>query len=114
MRITARVMAGLLLGGFLYQGGAQGIPAPAVDRVVFPANYQTTFTKALTVDRPDNGQIRAIWVNQAAVRTPWWEPYPYGSVILFESWTSKRDADNNLVLDENGRLIPDTLGTIFV
>jgi plastocyanin len=85
-----------------------------VDRIGFPANYETTFTKVLTVDRPDNGQIRAIWVNQAAARTQWWEPYQYGSVILFESWTSRRDAGNNLMLDENGRLIPNALTTIFV
>jgi len=68
----------------------------------------------LTVDRSDNGQIRVIWANQVAASTPWWESYPYGSVILFESWTSKRDDSNNLLLDESGRLIPNTLTTIFV
>jgi len=72
---------------------AQAPPAPTVDRVGFPANYQTTFTKLLTFDRPDNGQIRVIWANPVAAATPFWEPYPYGSVLLFESWTSKRDAD---------------------
>src|SRR5438477_7646208 len=83
----------------------QALPAPTVDRVGFPANYRTTFTKLLTVDRPDNGQIRVIWANQVAASTQWWEKYPYGSVVLFESFTSKRDAANNLLLDENGRLI---------
>src|SRR5437764_1389566 len=92
----------------------QALPAPTVDRVGFPANYRTTFSKLLTVDRPDNGQIRVIWGNQVAANTPWWERYPYGSVLLFESFTSKRDAANNLLLDESGRLIPDTLSTIFV
>src|SRR5438046_4473178 len=93
---------------------AQAIPGPTVDRVGFPANYRTTFSQLLTVDRPDNGQIRVIWGNQVAANTPWWERYPYGSVLLFESFTSKRDAANNLLLDESGRLIPDTLSTIFV
>jgi plastocyanin len=110
----SRALAGMLLGAAFHQGGGQGIPAPTVDRVGFPANYQYTFTQVLTVDRPDNGQIRAIWLNQVAAATPWWEPYPYGSVILFESWTSRRDAANALLLDENGRLIHDTLTTLFV
>lgn len=114
MRSNVRAIVTLLFSGVLYKVGGQAIPAPTVDRVGFPENYQTTFTKLLTVDRPDNGQIRAIWANQVASRTPWWEPYPYGSVILFESWTSKRDSAGNFLLDENGRLVPDALTTLFV
>ncbi|MGH9632306.1 MAG: cytochrome P460 family protein [Bryobacteraceae bacterium] len=114
MRTGARVVVTILFSGLLYRGGGQTNPAPTADRVGFPGNYQTTFTKLLTVDRPDNGQIRAIWANQVAAQTPWWEPYPYGSVILFESWTSKRDSAGSLMLDENGRLIPDALTTLFV
>src|SRR5262249_3363358 len=94
--------------------GQTTIPAPTVDRVGFPTGYQSTFTKLLTVDRPDNGQIRVIWANSTAAAANWWEKFPYGSVVLFESWTSKRDANGNLLFDDNGRLIPDTLGTIFV
>src|SRR5437762_1523317 len=93
---------------------AQAIPAPTVDRVGFPVGYQNTFTQMLTVDRPDNGQIRVIWANEKAASANWWEKFPYGSVLLFESWTSKRDANGNLLFDEKGRLIPDTLSTIFV
>ncbi|MBI2689975.1 MAG: cytochrome P460 family protein [Acidobacteria bacterium] len=93
---------------------AQPAPAPTQDRVGFPSNYTVSFRKLLTFDRPDNGQIRVIWANQAAAATPSWESYPYGSVILFESWTSKRDSSGNILLDENGRFIPDTLSTLFV
>jgi len=95
-------------------GWAQPIPAPTVDRVGFPTGYTTSFTKLLTVDRPDNGQIRVVWGNAVAAATPWWAPYPYGSVLLFESWTSKRDSAGNLLFSEDARLVPDTLGTIFV
>jgi plastocyanin len=94
--------------------GAQALPAPAVDRVGFPAGYQNSFKKLLTVDRPDNGQIRVVWGNALAASVPWWDRYAYGSVILFESWTSKRNADGSFQYDDNGRLIPDVLGTIFV
>ena len=93
---------------------AQVAPAPAQDRVGFPSNYLTTFKKLLTFDRPDNGQIRVVWANQVAAPVRAWESYPYGSVVLFESWTSKRDAQNNILLDENGRFIPDALTTLFV
>ncbi|MFN0169362.1 MAG: cytochrome P460 family protein [Bryobacteraceae bacterium] len=88
--------------------------APTVDRVGFPRDYQTTFKKLLTFDRADNGQIRVIWANSIAAATPWWEAYPYGSVLLFESWTSKRDPAGSMLRDESGRLIPDQLTTLFV
>lgn len=89
-------------------------PAPTVDRVGFPQGYQQTFTKLLQFDRSDNGQIRVIYGNALAANTRWWEPYPYGAVLLFESWGSQRDAQNNLVYDGNGRLIPTALTTLFV
>ncbi|MFN0102561.1 MAG: cytochrome P460 family protein [Bryobacteraceae bacterium] len=93
---------------------AQPAPAPAQDRVMFPANYTATFKKLFTFDRPDNGQIRVVWANEIAAGTRPWEAFPYGSVVLFESWTSKRDASGNILLDENGRFTPDVLGTLFV
>ena len=118
MRIRLKgVCCGLVLlgaAGLTHRAGGQGLPAPTQDRVGFPANYRNTFVKLLTVDRQDNGQIRVIWGNAVAAATPWWERYPYGSVLLFESYGSERDANNNLVYDANGRLIPTALTTIFV
>ncbi|MBM3787062.1 MAG: hypothetical protein FJW30_22115 [Acidobacteria bacterium] len=111
-RHIAALAAGLLL--LTPTIHSQPPPAPTLDRVGFPANYQATFKKLLTFDRPDNGQIRVVWANPVAADTPAWLPYPYGSVLLFESWTSKRDAQNNILLDENGRFVPDTLTTLFV
>ena len=111
--LTTLAVLGLLsLTGRIAYG--QPFPAPSVDRVGFPADYQSTFTRLLTVDRPDNGQIRVIWGNALAARSNWWEGYPYGSVLLFESWTSMRNADGTLAFDENGRLIPNALSTLFV
>jgi plastocyanin len=93
---------------------SQAPPAPTVDRVGFPAGYQDTFQKLLVFDRPDNGQIRVIWANDVAAGTPLDSDYPYGSVLIFEQYSSKRDADNNILLDENGRFIADQLVTVFV
>ncbi|MBI3684659.1 MAG: cytochrome P460 family protein [Acidobacteria bacterium] len=93
---------------------SQAPPAPTEDRVGFPKDYKSAFTKLLTFDRPDNGQIRVIWGNDIASNTPLGDPYPYGSVLLFESYSSKRGAGNVILLDENGRFMPDQLTTIFV
>ena len=106
--------AALLILTATWWSSGQTIPAPTLDRVGFPAGYQTTFTKLVTVDRPDNGQIRVIMGNSLAAATPWWQHYPYGSVLLFESWTSKRNSDGSLLYDSSGRLVQDTLGTVFV
>lgn len=88
--------------------------APSLDRVGFPVNYRDTFTKLLTVDRSDNGAIRVIWGNSIAAANPVNEPYPYGSILLFEQYTSKTDSSGALILDDAGRQIPDRLTTIFV
>lgn len=85
-----------------------------MDRVGFPANYKDTFVKLLTMDRSDNGQIRVIWGNSIAASNPVNEPYPYGSILIFEQYSSKTDSAGNLILDEDGRQIPDQLATVFV
>lgn len=95
---------------------SQAPPAPTIDRITFNAvaNYKATFKKLLTFDRPDNGQIRVIWGNDLAANANPWDPYPYGSILLFESFSSKRDPSGASQLDDNGRLVPDTLTALFV
>jgi len=39
---------------------------------------------------------------------------PYGSIILFESYTVQEDAGGEPLVDSNGRFIPNALTTIFV
>jgi plastocyanin len=114
LQSVCAIAIGVLVTGIGYRTVGQALPAPTQDRVGFPANYRTTFVKLLTVDRPDNGQIRVIWGNAVAAATPWWENYPHGSVLLFESYTSQRNSNNELVYDASGRLIPVALATIFV
>src|SRR5438067_4487756 len=101
--LTTLTAVGLLSVVSIRVSDGQTLPAPGVDRVGFPADYKTTFTRLLTVDRPDNGQIRVVWGNALAASTKWWESYPYGSVLLFERWTSERNADGSLSRDQNGR-----------
>ena len=84
---------------------AQNPPAPTVDRVGFPADYQNTMNLLYVLDRPDNKQIRAVYANDAAfgIQRGGQGSYPYGSVLVFETWQVLQDAQGNPILDENGR-----------
>jgi plastocyanin len=94
--------------------GAQSQPAPLVDRVGFPDNYQTDFVPLFAFDRPDNRQIRVMYGNHVVTNAKKGEPYPYGSVIVMETYRARLDAQNNPLRDANGRYIRDTLAGIFV
>lgn len=89
-------------------------PAPQVDRVGFPDGYETYYTKLFTFDRPDAGQIRVVYGNKSASLVKPGEPFPYGSVLVMETYRSRRDAAGNLVRDASGRFEPDALNAIFV
>jgi plastocyanin len=105
-----------IAGSLFFVGHTQTLPAPTVDHVGFPAGYRDTFTKLYTFDNYQNRQIRVVWGNDAAASvnpgTPW--NFPYGSIILFESYTVQEDANGEPLLDANGRFIPNNFTTVFV
>src|SRR6266536_3244624 len=77
-------------------------PAPADDRVGYPEGYQSSYQTFFVLDRPDNKQVRAIYANdKAAAARP--GDFPYGSILVMETWRAQEDADGNVVLDDNGR-----------
>jgi plastocyanin len=88
-------------------------PAPAEDRVGFPEGYQSTYQTFFVLDRPDNKQVRVIYANdKAAAAKP--GDFPYGSILVMETYRTVEDEAGNVVLDENGRYQRDTLAGIFV
>jgi plastocyanin len=89
-------------------------PAPQVDRVGFPEGYQDSFKLIYVYDRTVSKQIRVACANSVAASVKPGEPFPYGSVLLFESWRPKETATGDVVKDANGRLIREALTTIFV
>jgi plastocyanin len=113
--IAAGVILCLAASIFLV-GQAPSLPAPTVDRVGFPSGYQNTFKVFYTFDNYQNRQIRKVWGNDVAASVTPGQAFnfPYGSVILFESYTIRQDASGEPVLDENGRFIPVNLTTLFV
>jgi plastocyanin len=94
----------------------QSLPAPLVDRVGFPSGYRNTFKLFYVFDNYQNRQIRAVYGNAVAASVAPGQTFnfPYGSILLFESYTVQQDTDGEPVLDGNGRFIPNVLNTIFV
>src|SRR6266496_74306 len=104
------------VGSLRFVGHTQTLPAPSVDRVGFPAGYRDTFIPLYTFDNYQNRQIRAVWGNATAASVQPGQSFnfPYGSIILFESYSVQEDAAGEPLLDSNGRFVPNALTTIFV
>src|SRR5437667_6675628 len=105
-----------VIASLFFVGHAQSLPAPTVDRVGFPAGYQDTFKLFYVFDNYQNRQIRRVYGNSiaASVTPDSTFNFPYGSVILFESYSIQENSKGEPVLDLNGRYIPTNLTTIFV
>jgi hypothetical protein len=110
------LMLTFITGALLLVGHSQSLPAPTVDRVGFPTGYRATFTHFYTFDNYQNRQIRAVFGNPIAASVGPGQVFnfPYGSIILFESYSVLEDASGEPLLDRNGRFIPNALNTIFV
>jgi plastocyanin len=99
-----------------FVGLSQTLPAPVVDRVGFPTGYKDTYKLFYVFDNYQNRQIRAVYGNPVAASVNPAQPFnfPYGSIILFESYSVQEDAGGEPVLDNNGRYMPNALTTLFV
>jgi len=95
----------------------QNPPAPTADRVGFPAGYES-WPVLYVFDRPDTRQVRTIFANEPAfgVKDGEQSNYPYGSILVMQTWACLRSATGACVLDENGRFQKDPAAapTIFV
>ncbi|PYS43420.1 MAG: hypothetical protein DMG14_00930, partial [Acidobacteria bacterium] len=108
--LTSLASIGVVLAAasLVFVGHTQSLPAPTVDRVGFPAGYQNTYKLFYVFDNYQNRQIRKVYGNSIAASVSPGEVFnfPYGSIILFESYTVKQDSAGEPLLDENGRFIP--------
>src|SRR5262249_11263667 len=95
---------------------SQTLPAPLVDRVGFPAGYKNTYKLLYVFDNFQNRQIRTVYGNSIAASVDPAQPFnfPYGSIILFESYSVQEDVNGEPLLDKTGRYITNVLNTIFV
>src|SRR5262252_8282650 len=110
--VSATPLALMLAAGpMFFQARTQTLPplpAPTVDRVGFPTDYQTIFTKVYTFDNYQNRQIRVVYANALAPRaTPnTSHRFPYGSIVVMETYGVMEDASGEPILDSKGRFIP--------
>ncbi|MGH2542617.1 MAG: cytochrome P460 family protein [Ardenticatenaceae bacterium] len=79
-----------------------------------PENYQNEFVVFYTFDRPGNNQQRVIYANEQAASLAQGEDFPYGSILVMETYSAQLDADGKPLLDESGRFMRDELRGIFV
>jgi hypothetical protein len=95
----------LVTGSFLSTGKTQSLPAPTVDRVGFPAGYQQSFIKVFTFDNYQSRSVLVMWANPiaASVTPATVFKFPYGSIVIMETWATAKDASGEPVLDANGR-----------
>jgi plastocyanin len=113
--MTTRFILLAMTAGALLHG--QTLPAPTVDRIGgIPPNYQTTYKLLYTFDNYQNRQIRVVYGNDKAASV---SPgsvfnFPYGSIVLFESWSVQEDDNGEPLLDPDGRFIKNAMTTIFM
>jgi plastocyanin len=104
-----------ILGTILISMGliGQTPTGPSIDRVGFPADYTKKMKVLYVYDRPDNKQVRTIYANDPVfeVSTATQNDYPYGSILVMETWRSMQDSQGIPILDANGRYQKDPAAT---
>ena len=87
-------------------------PAPATDRVGFPKDYAATW-RQIRVHNADDKTLKVVYGNAAAAsRTN--DPYPYGSVIVMETWSTLQDEQKNALRGGAGHFRKDKLTGLHV
>jgi plastocyanin len=89
-------------------------PAPAEDRVGFPEGYESSYQTFFVMDRPDNKQVRVIYANDPAASITPGAAFPYGSILVMETYRALQDEAGEPILDEAGRYQRGDLTGIFV
>lgn len=101
-----------ILGTALLLAGASASAGP--EKVAFPAGYGN-HVLYLTVDRPFNDTVRAMYApREAAKAAKAGQPLPQGTVITMEVYKAKLDAQGKPLKKANGRFVKGELVTIMV
>ena len=89
--------------------GEDSAPAPARDRVGFPKDYAARFAILRTVARDEGAKLVTVYGNKeaASVTNKSHLPYPYDSVLVMETASTRKDADGKPAKDSQGALQKD-------
>lgn len=82
--------------------------------VLTPAAYRGWTKFVPTVDKPDAGQVREIYINQVGLTAKRGMAFPPDTVSVMEIYAASKDAAGNLRKTADGRLIKDELKKVFV
>lgn len=80
----------------------------------FPEGYSDSFRLLFAYDRPDNRQVRVICGNDAAASWAEGAPFPYGSILVMETYRAKIGTDRKPALDARGRYVRESLTGVFI
>ena len=104
------------LAGALALSATALFVSAGTDKVLFPAGFETDFTRYQVVDRHDRKRARFMYMNTAA-----WDaavagaPLPDGSIIVMEDHKVRMVDEETMVLDAGGGLIPtDETTNVFI
>lgn len=91
-------------------------PAPTIDRVGFPENYQQAFEILRVVKDEKKQRIVTVYGNAPAAGVTGAKslPYPYGSIIVMESTAIAKSPDGKLATDAKGDFLKDKVTGLHV
>ncbi len=86
--------------------GETNSPAPAGDRVGFPADYAKTYEILRSVSREEGKKLVTVYGNTlaASVTNRAQLPYPNGSIFVMETATTLKDGEGKPAKDSSGAL----------
>jgi len=94
---TAIAIVAVLIAAASVQAGG--------DKIMFPAEYPKGAVY-MTLDRPENKQVREYYTSQAAIdAAKKGGPLPGGTVITVVQYAAQLDAQGNPTKDANGRFV---------
>jgi hypothetical protein len=102
MRNTIVIM---ILVGALMIARSEDLPAPAVDRVGLPKAYETTYPQLRSSDDSADKTVKVVYANLVAASRKS-GAYPYGSVLIMETWSA--------IVDDAGHFRKDKLTGLHV
>lgn len=112
----AMLAAGLAIAGC---GSHSMKPAATMDpkidgQVRVPDAYRGWPRFVPTVDKPESGQVREIYINPVGAAVRKGEAFAPGTVTVMEIWAARKDGAGQLARDAAGRLQKGELAKIFV
>jgi hypothetical protein len=113
------LVMGLLLGMLAraqQNPATPDLPAPEVDRVGYPKGYREAFLQIRVSDRADTKTTAVIYGNLpgAAVKPGAKGTFPFGAILVNETWSTLQDPQGNVLLDKKGHYRLDKLQRIHV